>query len=249
MYFFLANLAVMDISDSTVTALKMLRGSLSQSDTISYHWCMAQMFFFHLTGASVDLLLMVMAVDRYIAIYKPLQYVLIMNRGVCIGLVSGAWIGGFVHSIIQIGFIIQLPFCGPNILNNFYCDIPQVIKLACTNTYMTELLMVCNSGLNVSVIFLVLLMSYTVILVKIRTLVTEGKQKAFSTCAAQIVVLTLNFGPAIIIYDRPFKVFPGDKIFSMMYTLVTPMLNPMIFTLRNAEMKNAIEKLRAKCYL
>uniref|UniRef100_A0A6J0VER9 Olfactory receptor 4D9-like n=1 Tax=Pogona vitticeps TaxID=103695 RepID=A0A6J0VER9_9SAUR len=249
MYFFLANLAVMDISDSTVTALKMLRGFLSQSDTISYHWCMAQMFFFHLTGASVDLLLMVMAVDRYIAIYKPLQYVLIMNRGVCTGLVSGAWIGGFVHSIIQIGFIIQLPFCGPNILNNFYCDIPQVIKLACTNTYTTELLMVCNSGLIVSVIFLVLLMSYTVILVKIRTLVAEGKQKAFSTCAAQIVVLTLNFGPAIIIYDRPFKAFPGDKIISMMYTLITPMLNPMIFTLRNAEMKNAIEKLRAKCYL
>ncbi|XP_042329642.1 olfactory receptor 4D1-like [Sceloporus undulatus] len=246
MYFLLANLAVIDISDSTVTALKMLRGLLSQPNTISYDWCMTQIFFFHLTGSSVDFLLVVMAVDRYVAIYKPLQYLLIMNQRVCIYLVAGAWLGGFVHSIVQIGIIIQLPFCGPNVLNNFYCDIPQVIKLACTNTYVTELLMVCNSGLIVAVMFFVLLISYTIILVKIRTHVTDGKHKAISTCAAQIIVLTLNFGPAIFIYDRPFRVFPGDKIFSMMYTLITPMLNPMIFTLRNTDMKNAIKKLGRK---
>ncbi|XP_062992710.1 olfactory receptor 4D5-like [Elgaria multicarinata webbii] len=246
MYFFLANLAVIDISDSTVTSLRMLRSLLSNSNIISYNWCITQIFFFHFTASSVDFLLVVMAVDRYIAIYKPLQYLLIMNQRVCICLVAGAWLGGFVHSIIQIGVLIQLPFCGPNILNNFFCDIPQVIKLACADTYITEVLMVCNSGLIVAVMFFVLLVSYTIILVKIRTYVIEGKHKALSTCAAQIVVLTLNFGPAIFIYDRPFKTFPGDKIVSMMYTLITPMLNPMIFTLRNTEMKNAIRKLRRK---
>ncbi|XP_054849893.1 olfactory receptor 4D1-like [Eublepharis macularius] len=244
MYFLLANLAALDISDSTVTALKLLAGLLPHPNTISYSWCIVQVFFFHLTGASVDFLLTVMAVDRYIAIYKPLQYLIIMNQRVCISLVAGAWLGGFIHSIVQIGILIKLPFCGPNVLDNFYCDIPQIIKLACTDTYITELLMVSNSGLIVAAMFFVLLVSYSVILVKIRTHVTEGKHKALSTCTAHIVVLSLNFGPAIFIYDRPFKVFPGDKIFQVMYTLITPMLNPMIFTLRNTEMKNAIRKLQ-----
>lgn len=248
MYFLLANLAALDISDSTVTALKLLAGLLSHPNTISYNWCIAQIFFFHFTGASVDFLLTVMAVDRYIAIYKPLHYLTIMNQGVCVSLVAGAWLGGFVHSIVQIGILIQLPFCGPNMLDNFYCDIPQVVKLACTDTYITELLMVSNSGLIVTAMFFVLLVSYSVILVKIRTHVTEGKHKALSTCTAHIVVLSLNFGPAIFIYDRPFKVYQGDKIFQVMYTLITPMLNPMIFTLRNAEMKNAIKKLKRKIW-
>ncbi|XP_048372499.1 olfactory receptor 4D1-like [Sphaerodactylus townsendi] len=246
MYFLLANLAALDISDSTVTSLKLLAGLLSHSNTISYNWCIAQIFFFHFTGASVDFLLTVMAVDRYIAIYKPLKYVMIMNQTVCISLVASSWLGGFVHSIVQIGIIIQLPFCGPNILDNFYCDIPQVVKLACTDTYITELLMVSNSGLIVTAMFLVLLVSYSVILVKIRTHVTEGKHKALSTCTAHMVVLSLNFVPAIFMYNRPFTVFPGDKFVSAMYTLITPMLNPMIFTLRNTEMKNAIRKLKVK---
>ncbi|XP_077171452.1 olfactory receptor 4D1-like [Paroedura picta] len=246
MYFLLANLAALDISDSTVTALKLLTGLLSHPNTISYNWCISQIFFFHFTGASVDFLLTVMAVDRYIAIYKPLQYLTIMNQRVCITLVAGAWLGGFVHSIVQIWILLQLPFCGPNMLDNFYCDIPQVVKLACTDTYITQLLMVSNSGLIVTAMFFILLVSYSVILVKIRSHVTEGKHKAVSTCTAHIVVLSLNFGPAIFIYDRPFKVYPGDKIFQVMYTLITPMLNPMIFTLRNTEMKNAIKKLRRK---
>ncbi|XP_066485884.1 olfactory receptor 4D1-like [Tiliqua scincoides] len=246
MYFLLANLAFMDISDSTVTALKMLQGLITHSNTISYNWCTAQMFFFHFTASSVDFLLVVMAVDRYIAIYKPLQYLLIMNQAVCIRLVAGAWLGGFVHSIVQMAIFIQLPFCGPNILDNFFCDIPQVIKLVCIDTYAIELLMVANSGLIVAVMFFVLLISYAVILVKIRTHVTESKHKALSTCTTQIIVLSLNFGPAIFIYDRPFKVFPGDKIVSVMYTLITPMLNSMIFTLRNTEMRNSIRKLKRK---
>nr|XP_056720435.1 olfactory receptor 4D1-like [Euleptes europaea] len=249
MYFLLANLAVIDISESSVTSLKLLWDLFSHSHIISYNWCIAQIFFIHLTGGTVVFLLIAMAVDRYIAIYKPLRYLLIMNHSVCIGLVAGAWLGGFAHSIVQIGILVQLPFCGPNILDNFYCDIPQLIKLACTNTYTIELLMVSNSGLLLTLIFFILLVSYTIILVKIRTHVTEGKHKALSTCGAQIMVMSLNFVPGMFIYDRPFKVFPGDKIVSVLYTLFTPMLNSMIFTLRNTEMKNNVRKLMRKCLL
>ncbi|XP_062992712.1 olfactory receptor 4D1-like [Elgaria multicarinata webbii] len=246
MYFLLANLAVIDISESSVTSLKMLWDLFFHTRTISYKWCITQIFFIHLTGGAVVFLLVAMAVDRFIAIYKPLQYLIIMNQGVCIGLVAGAWLGGFAHSIVQIGILIQLPFCESNILDNFYCDIPQLIKHACINTFVIELLMVCNSGLLLTVIFFSLLVSYTVILVKIRTHVTEGKHKALSTCAAQILVMSLNFVPGMLVYDRPFKVFPGEKIASVLYTLLTPMLNSMIFTLRNAEMKKTVGKLMRK---
>ncbi|XP_053120572.1 olfactory receptor 4D9-like [Hemicordylus capensis] len=246
MYFLLANLAVIDISESSVTSLKTLWDLFSHTHTISYNWCIAQIFFLHLTGGAVYFLLVVMAIDRYIAIYKPLRYLIIMNRGVCIGLVAGAWLGGFAHSIVQIGILIQLPFCGSNVLDHFYCDIPQLIKLACTNTYIIELLMVSNSGLLLTLIFFALLLSYTVIWLKIRTHVTEGKHKALSTCSAQIMVMSLNFVPAMFIYDRPFKVFPGDKIISVLYTLITPMLNSIIFTLRNTEMKTTVRKLMKK---
>ncbi|XP_060111706.1 olfactory receptor 4D1-like [Heteronotia binoei] len=246
MYFLLANLAVIDISDSTVTAIKMLWDLITHRNTISYNWCIVQIFFFHFTGGAVVFFLIVMAVDRYIAIYKPLQYLLTMHQGVCVSLVTGAWLGGFVHSIVQVALILQLPFCGPNILDNFYCDVPQLIKLACTDTYITELLMVSNSGFLLTLIFCVLLVSYSIILIKIRAHVTEGKHKALSTCAAQIIVMSLNFVPGMFIYDRPFQVFPGDKIASVCYTLITPMLNPMIFTLRNREMKDITRKLIRK---
>ncbi|KAM7149988.1 olfactory receptor 4D1-like [Macrochelys suwanniensis] len=243
MYFLLANLAFIDVSDSTVNAPKMLLGLISQRKTISFNGCIIQMFFFHFIAGAMVFSLVVMAVDRYVAIHKPLRYLTIMNWGVCQGLVVGAWLGGFAHSIVQIALIIQLPFCGPNVLDNFYCDVPQVIKLACADTFLVELLMVSNSGLLLLIIFIILLISYTVILVKIRTHVTEGKHKALSTCGAQITVVSLIFIPGIFIYARPFHKFVVDKAVSVIYTVVTPMLNPMIYTLRNTEMKNAIRRL------
>ncbi|KAM3823683.1 olfactory receptor 4D1-like [Vipera latastei] len=249
MYFFLANLAVVDISESSVTSLKMLWNLFYHTHTISYNLCIIQIFFFHLTGGTVVFLLIAMAVDRYVAIYKPLQYLIIMKKEICIGLVAGAWLGGFAHSIIQVGILLQLHFCKSNILDNFYCDIPQLIKLACADTYTPELLMVCNSGLLLTLIFFTLLVSYAAILIKIRRHITEGKHKALSTCAAQIIVMCLIFVPGMFIYDRPFMLFPADKIVSVLYTLLTPMLNSMIFTLRNKEMKVTIKKLMRKCYL
>ncbi|XP_034643308.1 olfactory receptor 4D2-like [Trachemys scripta elegans] len=243
MYFLLANLAFLDVSDSSVTAPKLLLGLLSQHRTISFNECILQMFFFHFFAGAAILVFVLMAVDRYVAIYKPLRYLNIMNQGVCVGLVAGAWMGGLAHSIVQIALVLRLPFCGPNILDNFYCDVPQVIKLACTDTYLVELLMVSNSGMLVIVMFIILLISYTIILVKIKKHVTDRKRKALSTCGTQITVVCLQFIPSTFIYARPFRKFPMDKLASVFFTLITPMINAMIYTLKNAEMKKAIRRL------
>ncbi|XP_068516565.1 olfactory receptor 4D1-like [Anas acuta] len=249
MYFFLGNLALTDLSESSVTLPKMLWDFLSEYKSISFGGCIAQIFFFHFTGGAVAFLLTVMTLDRYVAVHKPLQYLNIMNHNVCLGLVAGAWIGGFVHSIVQVALIIQLPFCGPNLLDNFYCDFPQVIKLACTDIYAVELLMVSNSGLLMILIFIVLIVSHVVILVKIRAHITQGKHKAFSTCGAQVAVVSIHFVPCIFIYAWPFKKFVADKAMSSLYTIITPMLNPVIYTLRNTEMKNAIKKFLNNVFL
>ncbi|XP_044841987.1 olfactory receptor 4D9-like [Mauremys mutica] len=243
MYFLLANLAFLDVSDSSVTAPKLLLGLLSEHRAISFNECILQMFFFHFFAGAAIFVFVLMAIDRYVAIYKPLRYLNIMNQGVCVGLVAGAWMGGLAHSIVQIALVLQLPFCGPNILDNFYCDVPQVIKLACTDTYLVELLMVSNSGMLVIVMFIILLISYTIILVKIKKHVTDGKHKALSTCGTQITVVCLQFIPSIFIYARPFRKFPMDKLASVFFTLITPMMNAIIYTLKNAEMKKAIGKL------
>uniref|UniRef100_A0A8C4Y9V3 Olfactory receptor 4D9-like n=1 Tax=Gopherus evgoodei TaxID=1825980 RepID=A0A8C4Y9V3_9SAUR len=244
MYFLLANLAFLDVSDSSVTASKLLLGLLSQHRAISFNECILQMFFFHFFASAAILVFVLMAVDRYVAIYKPLHYLNIMNQGVCVGLLAGAWMGGLAHSIVQIALVLRLPFCGPNILDNFYCDVPQVIKLACTDTYLVELLMVSNSGMFVIVMFIILLISYTIILIK--THVTDGKHKALSICGSQITVVCLQFIPCIFIYSRPFRKLPMDKLASIIYTVITPMLNPMIYMLRNSEMKKAIRRLMSR---
>ncbi|XP_009573019.1 PREDICTED: olfactory receptor 4Q3-like [Fulmarus glacialis] len=189
------------------------------------------MFFFHFTGGAVAFLLLVMALDRYVALHKPLRYLNIMNSNVLLSLVAGAWVEGL-----------------PNFLDNFYCDIPQVIKLACTDIYVVELLMVSNSGLLTSLIFIVLIVSYAVILVKVRTHITEGKHKAFSTCGTQVALVSIHFVPCIFLYVRPFQKLVVDKVMSSLCTVIAPMLNPIIYTLRNMEMKNAINRLLNKIF-
>ncbi|XP_066485888.1 olfactory receptor 4D9-like [Tiliqua scincoides] len=246
MYFLLANLAFLDASESSVTAPKLLQVLLSQNKTTSFHGCLTQVFFFHFIGGTVVFFLVVMAADRYLAVQKPLQYMAIMNKNTCLGVVISAWLGGFVHSIVQVMLVLQLPFCGPNILDNFYCDVPQVVKLACTDIFAVELLMVSNNGLVTTGAFIVLLISYSILLFKIQNHVSDGEHKALSTCAAQFTVVSLHFIPCIFIYDRPFKKFAADKVVSILYTVITPMLNPIIYTLRNTEMKNAIRRLASR---
>ncbi|XP_053856095.1 olfactory receptor 4D1-like [Vidua macroura] len=249
MYFLLANLAFLDVSDSSVNTPRLLSGLLTQHTIISFNQCFLQMFFFHFIAGAMSFLLLGMMVDRYVAICEPLRYLSIMNWNTCTGLVAAAWLGGFLHSITQTGFLLQLPFCGPNVLDNFYCDVPQVIKLACTGTRSAELQMVFNSGLILISLFVILIISYIVILLKIRTCITEGKRKALSTCGTQITVVSLIFIPCIFTYAQTYKKYPMDKVASVVYTVVTPMLNPMIYTLRNTEMKKAIRRTLGKIFL
>ncbi|XP_043410392.1 olfactory receptor 4L1-like [Prionailurus viverrinus] len=246
MYFLLGNLSFLDMCISTITTPKMVTDFLKENKTISLWGCMAQMFFLHFLGGSEMTLLIVMAVDRYIAICKPLHYTSIMNRRVLTGSVLLSWVVGFVHTMSQMVFTINLPFCGPNILDDIFCDLPLVLKLACTETYVLELLVTADSGLLSFICFILLLISYTVILVTVRRRSSGGLSKALSTLSAHITVVTLFFGPCIFIYAWPVSSFSVDKFLSVFYSIITPLLNPIIYTLRNKEMKAAMNRLRTQ---
>ncbi|XP_074092357.1 olfactory receptor 4K13-like [Macrotis lagotis] len=244
MYFLLANLSFIDMSLASFATPKMIHSLASKHKAISYQGCMAQMFFLHLFGGSEMMLLVGMAIDRYIAICKPLHYATIMNHRACFGLVLLSWTTGFVHTMSQMIFTVTLPFCGPNVIDSFFCDLPRVIKLACLDTYILELLVIADSGLLSLICFILLLISYSIILITVRFHSSGGSSKAFSTLSAHITVVALFFGPCIFIYVWPFSNISMDKTLSVFYTIFTPLLNPIIYTFRNKDMKRSIKKLK-----
>ncbi|XP_036180227.1 olfactory receptor 4L1-like [Myotis myotis] len=244
MYFLLGNLSFLDMCLSTVTTPKMITDLLAEHKTITIWGCMTQMFFMHFFGGAEMTLLIAMAFDRYVAICKPLHYRTIMSHRLLKGFVILSWIIGFIHTMSQMVLIVNLPFCGPNVVDNIFCDLPLVIKLACIQTYTLELFVIADSGLLSLICFSLLLVSYAVILVTVWQRSPGGLSKALSTLSAHVIVVTLFFGPCIFIYAWPFNSFAGNKILSVFYTVITPFLNPIIYTLRNQKMQVAMRKLR-----
>ncbi|XP_012608020.2 olfactory receptor 4K13-like [Microcebus murinus] len=246
MYFLLANLSFFDLCLSSVATPKVIADFLRKHKTISMWGCMTQMFFMHFFGGGEMSLLIAMAIDRYVAICKPLCYQTIMNHRVLIVLILVSWTIGFIHTTSQMVFTVGLPFCGPNVVDSIFCDLPLVIKLACTDTYILELLVIADSGLLSLVCFVLLLTSYIIMLVTIWQHSSSASSKAVSTLSAHITVVTLFFGPAIFIYAFPFNSYSVDKFLSVFYSVITPLLNPIIYTLRNQEMKSAIKRLSSQ---
>ncbi|XP_004865167.1 olfactory receptor 4F4 [Heterocephalus glaber] len=244
MYFLLANLSFVDMWLSSVTTPKMITDFLMENKTISFGGCMCQVFFVHFIGAGEMVLLVVMAYDRYVAICKPLHYSTIMSLHRCIGLVVIEWSAGFVHSVSQLVVIVKLPFCGPREIDSFFCDIPLVTKLACIDSYNLDILINIDCGLVIVTCFVLLLISYTYILLTVHQSSKTGASKALSTCTAHITVVVIFFVPCIFIYVWPLNITWLDKFLAVFYGVFAPLLNPAIYTLRNKEMKNAVKRFR-----
>ncbi|XP_023111312.2 olfactory receptor 4F6-like [Felis catus] len=246
MYFLLANLSFIDLCLSTLTVPKMIHNLYSGYKTISFQGCVIQIFALHVLGGSEMVLLIAMALDRYVAICKPLHYLIIMSPQMCILLLAGAWVIGLIHAVVQVAFVVHLPFCGPNEIDSFYCDLPWFIKLACTDTYRMEFMVTANSGFISMGTFFLLLISYIFILVTVWKRSSGGLSKAFSTLSAHITVVVLFFGPCIFIYMWPFPTVPVDKFLAILDFMITPILNPIIYTLRNKDMKMAMKRLSSQ---
>ncbi|XP_039082626.1 olfactory receptor 4A47-like [Hyaena hyaena] len=243
MYLFLANLSFMDVTYSSCISPRLISDLFFGENTISFQSCITQLFTEHLFGGSEVFLLLVMAYDRYVAICKPLHYLVVMRQRVCVVLLVVSWVGGFLHSVIQVSTIYSLPFCGPNVIDHFICEMYPLLTLVCTDTYVVGLLVVANGGMICMIVFVLLLTSYGVILHSLKNLSPEGRRKALQTCGSHITVVVFFFVPCIFMYVRPAKTFPIDKSLSVFFTVITPMLNPLIYTLRNSEMTNAMKKL------
>ncbi|XP_006877673.1 PREDICTED: olfactory receptor 10AG1-like [Chrysochloris asiatica] len=246
MYFFLAIFSFLEICYVSATIPRMLKNLGTQRRSISVVACATQMCFVLMFGATECLLLTVMAYDRYVAICNPLHYPLVMNHRFCIQLVTSCWVAGIPVQIGQTYQIFSLTFCGPNKINHFFCDIPPILKLACGDTSVNEIFIYIDAVLFVTGPFLLILGSYCKIISTILKLPSAtSRTKAFSTCSSHLMVVVLFFGSGTITYLRPksSQSEGNDKVLSLFYTIFTPMLNPMIYSLRNKDVIMALRKL------
>ncbi|XP_004621768.2 olfactory receptor 10AG1-like [Sorex araneus] len=246
MYFFLGNFSFLEICYVSVTIPRMLANLWTQKRTISLVACATQMCFVLIFGGTECVLLAVMSYDRYVAICNPLHYPLVMNHKVCVQMVTGSWVSGIPVMIGHTFQIFSLSFCASNIINHFFCDIPPIIKLACGDTFINEMLVLIVAALFVAVPFVLILVSYGKIISTVMKLPSSsGRAKAFSTCSSHLIVVALFFGSAIITYLRPKTQNSAgtDKVLSLFYTIVTPLFNPLIYSLRNKEVIMALKKL------
>ncbi|XP_021011800.1 olfactory receptor 4K3-like [Mus caroli] len=246
MYFLLANLSFVDMCLSSNITPKMITDFLRENKTISFAGCMSQVFFTHCIAGGEMILLVVMAYDRYVAICKPLHYFTIMNLKRCTGLVLTSWTIGFIHGISYLVVFVHLPFCGPKEIDSFFCDMPLIIKLACMDSHNLNTLMNAECGVVVVTCFSLLLISYTYILITVSKSSKAGASKALSTCSAHITVVMIFFVPCIFIYVWPLSITWFDKFLAVFYSVITPLLNPTIYTLRNKEIKNAMKRFIGK---
>ncbi|XP_041524112.1 olfactory receptor 10AG1-like [Microtus oregoni] len=246
MYFFLANFSSLEICYVSVTLPRILYNIRTQNRNISKLACATQTCFFLMLGATECFLLAVMSYDRYVAICNPLQYPLVMNSIKCIQLAAGSWLGGIPVQIGQTCQIFSLHFCSSNQINHFFCDLPPILKLACGNTFINELSVYLVAILFAAFPFMLILASYSKIIATILMLPTAtGQTKAFSTCSSHLLVIFLFFGSAADTYSRTKSTHSPetDKLFSLFYTIVTPMFNPLIYSLRNKDVIAALRKL------
>ncbi|KAM8813401.1 olfactory receptor 10A3 [Rhynchonycteris naso] len=246
MYLFLLNLSVVDVSFSAVIMPEMLVVLSTEKTTLTFSGCFAQMYFLLLFGGTECFLLGAMAYDRFAAICHPLSYTMIMNKTVFVKLVMFSWVSGITVATVQTSWVFSFPFCGPREINHFFCETPPVLELVCADTSLFEIYAFTGTILIIMVPFLLILLSYIRILFAILKMPsTTGRQKVFSTCASHLTSVTLFYGTASMTYLQPKSGYSPEtkKLMSLAYTLLTPLLNPLIYSLRNSEMKRALMKL------
>nr|XP_008526929.1 PREDICTED: olfactory receptor 12-like [Equus przewalskii] len=246
MYFFLRNLSYLDLCYSTVIAPKTLANFLSNEKKISYSGCAAQFFFFALFVTTEGFLLPVMAFDRFSAVCSPLLYPVHMSQKVCVQLVTGSYICGCINSMIQTSCTFSLHFCGENRSDHFFCDVPALIKISCADTFVNEIVLFILSALIIVTTTTVILISYACIISTVLKIPsTHGRSKTFSTCDSHIAVVSLFCGTVFFMYAQPGAISSPEqsKIIAVLYTLVIPMLNPLIYSLRNRDVKDAVKRI------
>ncbi|XP_057364165.1 olfactory receptor 1052-like [Manis pentadactyla] len=245
MYFFLSNLSFCDICYSTVYAPKMLVNFLSEQKVITFVGCVLQSFFFAVYVTMEGILLSMMAYDRYVAIANPLLYTVVMTQRICIQMVLASYLAGLINSLIHTVGLLKLDFCGPNIVNHFFCDVPPLLRLSCSDAHNNEMLLLIFSAVIATFTFTVIMASYIRIAAAVQRIRSAaGRCKAFSTCASHLTAVTLFYGSVTFSYIQPSSKYSleQEKVSAVFYTLVIPMLNPLIYSLRNKDVKDAAKR-------